>query len=163
MAEHSLDIVSEINTQELSNALDQVRKELAVRYDFKDVPTEIKHEGNTLMILTADEYKLKAVRDMLESKLMRRGFDIKVLGQPKNEPATQGQIRSTIPLVSGVSSDKAKVINKIIRDQFPKVKTVVQGETVRVQSKSIDELQTITQLLKGSSQVDIPLQFVNYR
>lgn len=163
MAEHFFDIVSKIDTQELSNALDQARKELAVRYDFRGVPTEIKHEGDKLVILTADEYKLKAVRDILESKLMRRGLDLKILGEPKNEPASGGQIRSTVPLVSGISSDKTKLVNKLIRGQFPKAKAVVQGDEMRVQSKSIDELQAIMQLLKNSPQIDIPLQFVNYR
>ncbi len=163
MAEHFFDVVSKIDSQELSNALDQVRKELAVRYDFRGVSTEIKHEEDKLVILTADEYKLKAVRDILESKLLRRGLDLKILGEPKNEPASGGQIRSTIPLVSGISSDKTKLVNKLIREQFPKAKTVVQGDEMRVQSKSIDELQAIMQLLQNSSQIDIPLQFVNYR
>ena len=163
MAEHSFDIVSQIDTQELANALDQTRKELVVRYDFRGVPTEIKHEDDKLIILTADEYKLKAVRDILESKLMRRGLDIKILGEPKNEPASGGQVRSTVPLISGISSDKAKLVNKLIRDAYPKTKTVIQGDEVRVTGKSIDELQTIMQLLKNSPQIDIPLQFVNYR
>lgn len=162
-AEHFFDVVSKIDTQELSNALDQVRKELVVRYDFRGISTEIKHEGDKLVILTADEYKLKAVRDILESKLMRRGLDLKILGEPKNEPASGGQIRSTVPLVSGISSDKTKLVNKLIREQFPKAKTVVQGDEMRVQSKSIDELQAIMQLLKNSPQIDIPLQFTNYR
>lgn len=161
--EHSFDIVSKIDTQELSNALDQTRKELAVRYDFRGVPAEIKHEDNALTVTTADEYKLKAVRDVLESKLMRRNLDLKILGEPKNEPASGGQIRSIIPLVFGVSSDRAKLINKLIREQFPKVRTVVQGDELRVSSKSIDELRAIMQLLKSSPQIDIPLQFVNYR
>jgi len=134
-----------------------------VRYDFRGISTEIKHEGDKLVILTADEYKLKAVRDILESKLMRRGLDLKILGEPKNEPASGGQIRSTVPLVSGISSDKTKLVNKLIREQFPKAKTVVQGDEMRVQSKSIDELQAIMQLLKNSPQIDIPLQFTNYR
>ncbi len=163
MAEHFFDIVSKIDTQELSNALDQTRKEIAVRYDFRDVPTEIKHEGDQLIILTADEYKLKAVRDVLESKLMRRGLSLKILGTPKNEPASGGQIRSIIPLTSGIPAEKAKLINKLIREQFPRIKTTVQGDEMRVAGKSIDELQAIMQLLRDSSQVDIPLQFINYR
>lgn len=161
-ADHSFDIVSEIDGQELVNALDQTRKELAVRYDFKDVPVEIKQEEKQIIITTADEYKLKAIRDVLDGKLLRRGLDLKILGTPKNEPATQGQIRSTIPLVAGVSSEKAKQINKLIRDTYPKAKTQIQGETVRVTSPSIDALQAVMDLLKNSD-VDIPLQFNNYR
>jgi len=162
-AEHSFDIVSEIDTQELANALDQTRKELAVRYDFKGINTEIKQEEQQLIILTADEYKLKAVRDILESKLLKRGLNLKILGEPKNEDATMGQIRSIVPLVAGISANKAKVINKLIREQFPKIKTIIQGETVRVIGRSLDELQTIMQLLKSSDKIDIPVQFINYR
>lgn len=162
-SEHSFDIVSEINTQELNNALDQTRKELLVRYDFKGINTEIKHEETQLVILTSDEYKLKAVRDILESKLLQRKLDLKILGEPKNEDATMGQIRSIVPLVAGISSEKAKVINKFIRESYPKIKTVIQGETIRVSGKKLDELQTVMQLLRESDKIDIPVQFINYR
>jgi uncharacterized protein YajQ (UPF0234 family) len=161
-SDHSFDIVSEIDGQELVNALDQTRKELAVRYDFKDVPVEIKQEDKQLVITTADEYKLKALRDVMDSKLLRRGLDLKILGEPKNEPATMGQVRSTIPLVAGVSSEKAKQINKLIRETYPKVKTTIQGETIRVVSPSLDTLQDVMDLLRKSD-VGIPLQFNNYR
>ncbi len=161
-SDHSFDIVSEIDGQELVNALDQTRKEIAVRYDFKDVPVEIKQEATQLVITTADEYKLKAVRDVLDTKLLRRGLTLKILGEPKNEPATQGQIRSTIPLISGVSSERAKQINKLVRDTYPKVKTAIQGETIRVTNPSLDTLQAVMDLLKNSN-LDIPLQFINYR
>ncbi|OGB73580.1 YajQ family cyclic di-GMP-binding protein [candidate division Kazan bacterium RIFCSPHIGHO2_01_FULL_44_14] len=169
-SDYSFDLVSEIDLQELTNALDQTRKELAVRYDFRGIPTEIKFDSNSpkgapsgLVITTADEFKLKAVRDILESKLLRRNLSLKILGVPKNESASGGQIRSTIPLVSGISADKAKVVNKMIRDAFPKSKTQIQGETVRVVSKSIDDLQAIMQLVKSSPIVDFPVQFENYR
>jgi len=162
-SDYSFDLVSEIDMQELTNALDQTRKELAVRYDFRGVPTEIKQEDKQLVITTADEFKLKAVRDILESKLLRRNLSLKILGTPKNESASGGQIRSTVPLVSGISAEKAKVVNKMIRDAFPKSKTQIQGETVRVVSKSIDDLQAIMQLVKSSPVVDFPVQFENYR
>ena len=161
-SDHSFDIVSEIDGQELVNALDQTRKEIAVRYDFKDTPVEIKQEATQLVITTTDEYKLKAVRDVLDSKLLRRGLNLKILGEPKNEPATQGQIRSTIPLVAGISADKAKQINKLIRDTYPKVKTMIQGETIRVTNPSIDTLQAVMDLLNQAS-LDLPVQFINYR
>ncbi len=166
-SDHSFDIVSEIDQQELSNALDQARKEILTRYDFKGVPVEIEHkdekEKKELIITTADDYKLKAVMDMLESKLLKRNLDLKILGKPKNEPASGGQVRSTIPLVAGVSSEKAKAINKLIREVFPKVKTQIQGEEVRVTAASIDDLQAVMDLLRSSDHVDIPLQFTNYR
>jgi hypothetical protein len=166
-SDHTFDIVSEVDMQELSNALDQTRKEIIVRYDFKGVPVEIENKDEKdkkeLVITTADDYKLKAVMDMLESKLLKRGLDLKILGTPKNEPASGGSVRSTIPLVAGVSQEKAKVINKLIRDSYPKVKTQIQGDTVRVTSTSIDDLQAVMALLKSSPSVDIPLQFENYR
>jgi len=162
-SESSFDIVSEINTQELTNALDQTRKEIIARYDFKGINTEIKQEETQLVILTADEYKLKAVRDILESKLLRRDLDLKILGVPKNEEATMGQIRSFIPLVAGIASEKAKIINKLIREHYPKVKTVIQGESIRASGKSLDELQSVMQLVKSSELIDIPVQFINYR
>jgi len=161
--EHSFDLVSKIDMQELTNALDQTRKELAVRDDFRGVPTEIKQEPTQLVITTADEFKLKAVRDILETKLLRRNLNLKILGEAKNEPASGGQIRSTIPLIAGISADKAKVVNKLIRDVFPKVKTQIQGETIRVVSKSIDELQAVMQLVQSSPTVDFPVQAENYR
>jgi len=162
-SEHSFDIVSEIDGQELVNALDQTRKEIAVRYDFKDVPVEIKQEPTELVINTSDEYKLKAVRDVLESKLLRRGLDLKILGEAKSEPASGGHVRCTIPLVAGISSELAKPITKLIRDSYPKAKPSIQGDTIRVVSASIDDLQAIQRLLESSPAVTIPLQFNNYR
>ena len=162
-SEHSFDIVSEIDSQELTNALDQTRKEIVARYDFKGVFTEIKQEDEELVITTADEHKLRATRDILETKIMRRGLNIKILGEPKNEEATGGQIRSFIPLLAGIDSENAKKINKFIRDNYPRVKPTIQGETIRVVGKSLDELQAVMALLKSSSPVTLPLQFTNYR
>ncbi|MEA1909963.1 MAG: YajQ family cyclic di-GMP-binding protein [Patescibacteria group bacterium] len=162
-SEFSFDIVSEIDQQELTNALDQVRREITGRYDFKGLFVEIKQEEDKLIVSVPDEYKLNAVVDILKSKLMRRNLDLKILGEIKQEPASGGTIRATIPLVEGVSQDKAKLINKIIRDELPKIKSSIQGSSIRVSSKSKDELQSIMDLLKEHSQIDIPLQFTNYR
>jgi hypothetical protein len=162
-SEYSFDIVSEIDSQELANALDQTRKEIEVRYDFKGVFTEIKQEDKELIITTADEHKLRATRDILETKLLRRGLDLKILGEAKNEPASGGQIRSFVPLLAGVDSENAKKINKFIRDKYPKIKPSIQGETIRVVGKSLDELQAVMALLRSSSPVALPLQFTNYR
>ena len=166
-SDHSFDIVSEIDQQELTNALDQTRKEILARYDFKGVSVEIEYknekEKKELVITTADEYKLKAVMDMLQGKLLKREVDLKILGKPKNEPAAGGSVRSTIPLIAGVSSEKAKAINKLIRDAYPKAKPQIQGEEIRVVSASIDDLQAIMAMLKASDSIDIPLQFTNFR
>ncbi|MBU1083080.1 YajQ family cyclic di-GMP-binding protein [Patescibacteria group bacterium] len=163
MADFSFDIVSEIDRQELTNALDQVRKEITTRYDFKDVPVEIVNEKEQMVITTADDYKFKAVMEIIKSKFIRRGLSLGVLGEEKSEPASGGKMRITIKFVEGVDSEKAKQINKFIREKLPKVKTVIQGETIRVSSKSKDELQTVMDLLKNNQEIAIPLQFINYR
>lgn len=163
MADFSFDIVSEIDQQELHNALDQARKEIATRYDFKDIPVEINSDQQQLTITTTDDYKFRAVMDIVKSKLIRRGLDLRILGEEKIEPAAGGKMRVIIPLVEGVAGDLAKKINKSIRDQLPKVKTTIQGVAIRVSSKSKDELQSVMHLLKNDQQITIPLQFTNYR
>jgi len=163
MADFSFDIVSEIDRQELTNALDQVRKEITTRYDFKDVPVEIVNEKEQLVITTSDDYKFKAVMEIVKSKLIRRGLSLGILGETKSEPATGGKLRTTITFVEGVDSEKAKQINKLIREQLPKVKTTIQGEAIRASSKSKDELQAVMNLLTNHPQIGVPLQFTNYR
>jgi len=163
MADFSFDIVSEIDRQELANALDQVRKEVTTRYDFKDVPVEIVNDKEELVVTTSNEYKFKAVMEIIKSKLIRRGLSLGILGAEKSELAAGGKLRVTIKLIEGVDSEKAKHINKIIREQMPKVKTVIQREAIRASSKSKDELQAVMNLLKNHPQIAIPLQFTNYR
>src|SRR4030042_4854701 len=106
--EFSFDIVSEIDWQELNNALDQTRKEIAARYDFKDVPVEIKVEDKQLVVLVPDEYKLRAVMDIIQSKLIRRGLGLRILGEEKRESASGGSLRSTVKLVEGIDAEYAK-------------------------------------------------------
>ena len=162
-AEFSFDIVSEINQQELANALDQARREIATRYDFKDLTIEIKLEKDRLIVSAPSDFKLTAVVDIIKSKLIRREVDLRILGEMKMEPASGGSVRATIPLVQGISQDIAKTINKLIRDTLPKIKSVIQGDTLRVSSKNKDELQTVMNLLRQAETVKIPLQFINYR
>jgi uncharacterized protein YajQ (UPF0234 family) len=162
-AEYSFDVVSKIDQQELANALDQSRREIVARYDFKDILADIKVADGLLTIHTADEYKFTAILDIIKSKLVRRVIDLKILGEEKREDAANGTLRVTIKLVEGISADYAKVINKLIRDHFPKIKSSIQGEELRVSSKSKDDLQAVMQLLKGSPEVKLPLQFTNYR
>lgn len=162
-SESSFDIVSEINRQELSNALDQVRREVATRYDFKGLTVEIKEETDKLIILVPDEYKYTALMEMLKTKLIRRGLSLKILGEEHKEAATGSSLRVTIKLVEGVEGDVAKLINKLIRGSFPKIKSAIQGPTIRVTSKSRDELQAIMKLLEDSPEIKAPLQFTNYR
>ena len=162
-SEYSFDVVSKIDQQELANALDQTQREIVARYDFKNVLADIKTAEGALTIHTADEYKFAAIMEILKSKLIRRGIDLKILGEEKREDASGGTLRVTIKLVEGISGEYAKTINKLIRDKLPKVKSTIQGEELRVSSKSKDELQAVMQLLKSDPTVTLPLQFTNYR
>jgi uncharacterized protein YajQ (UPF0234 family) len=160
--ENSFDIVSQYDEQELVNALDQTRREVGTRFDLKDTKTEIKHEKSSITITTDSEFTLKQVRDVLESKMVRRNLALKILKPGPIEPAAGGRLRQTFELQSGISQDLAREISKLIRDNFPKVRAQVQGDTVRVVGKSRDELQAVIALLKGKD-FPVPLQFINYR
>ena len=161
-AENSFDVVSQYDEQELANALDQTRREVATRYDLKDTKTEITHDKQGLTILTASEFTLKTVTDVLETKLVRRGLSLKILKPGKIEQAHGGMVRQTIELQRGISQELAKDISKLIRDQFPKVRSQIQGDAVRVFAKSRDDLQGVIAALKAKD-YPVPLQFENYR
>jgi uncharacterized protein YajQ (UPF0234 family) len=160
--EISFDIVSQYDEQELENALDQTRREASQRYDLKDTHTEITHDKKGLTIITASEFTLKQVLDVLESKMVRRSLSLKILKPAKIEQASGGKVRQTFELQQGIGQDLAREITKLIRGEFPKVRTQIQGDEVRVFSKSRDELQGVIALLKGKD-FPVPLQFVNYR
>ena len=161
-AENSFDVVSQYDEQELANALDQTRREVATRYDLKDTKTEITHDKQGLTILTASEFTLKTVTDVLETKLVRRGLSLKILTPGKIEQAHGGMVRQTIELQRGISQELAKDISKLIRDRFPKVRSQIQGDAVRVFAKSRDDLQGVIAALKAKD-YPVPLQFENYR
>lgn len=161
-AESSFDVVSQFDEQELVNALDQTRREITTRYDLKDTKTEIAHGKDTITILTDSEMTLKSVRDILETKAVRRNLSLKIFDYGKEETASGNRVRQAIQLRQGISQDLAKQINKQIRDSFPKVKAQVQGDAIRISAKSRDDLQAVIGFLK---QKDYPvaLQFINYR
>lgn len=161
-AESSFDVVSQFDEQELVNALDQTRREITTRYDLKDTKTEIAHSKDTITILTDSEMTLKSVRDILETKAVRRNLSLKIFDYGKEETASGNRVRQAIQLRQGISQDLAKQINKQIRDSFPKVKAQVQGDAIRISAKSRDDLQAVIGFLK---QKDYPvaLQFINYR
>ncbi|HEY7420270.1 MAG TPA: YajQ family cyclic di-GMP-binding protein [Ktedonobacteraceae bacterium] len=158
----SFDIVSQYEKQELVNALDQARREVQTRFDLKDTKTEISHEKDTVTIVTESPMTLKNVRDILESKAVKRGLSLKIFKLDKEEEAAGGRIRQVIRLQQGITQEQGKELGKIIRDSFPKVKAQVQGDTVRVTGKSRDELQSIINMLKQRD-YPLPLQFINYR
>ena len=162
-AESTFDIVSQFDEQELVNALDQARREVETRYDLKDSKTQIEYEKKKkITITTASEFTLKNVRDVLDSKLVRRNLSLKILKPGKVEPASGGTVRQVLDLQEGISQDLAREISKLIREQFPKVRPQIQGDAVRVAAKSRDDLQAVIALLKGKD-FPVPLQFINYR
>jgi uncharacterized protein YajQ (UPF0234 family) len=158
----SFDVVSDFDEQELRNALDQVRREVTQRYDFKGVTVDLEQGKDELTLVTDDESKAAAVKDLIESKAIRRNLSLKVFDWGKVEPAGGNKVRQVIKLRKGLTEDVAKRITKLIRDEFPKAKSQIQGDAVRVSSKSKDELQKVIVRLRELDEV-VPLQFENYR
>jgi uncharacterized protein YajQ (UPF0234 family) len=162
MAESSFDVVSDFDQQELVNALDQVRREVATRYDFKGAKVSIELGKGEVILNADDEYRAGSVKDLIQSKAVRRNLSLKIFDWGKLEPAAGGTVRQHIGLRRGLTSDQAKELSKVVRERFPKVKPVIQGDAVRVSGKSKDELQGVIAHLRG---LDYPvaLQFINYR
>jgi uncharacterized protein YajQ (UPF0234 family) len=158
----SFDVVSQFDEQELVNAIDQTRREVSTRYDLKDTKTEMAHAKESITIVTDSTMTLKSVRDILETKAVRRNLSLKIFKPGKEETASGNKVRQVIELQQGLSQELAKEISKHIRDTYPKVRPQIQGDAVRVTAKSRDELQAVIALLK---QKDYPvaLQFINYR
>jgi cyclic-di-GMP-binding protein len=162
-SDSSFDVVSKVDRQEVDNALNQAEKEIAQRYDFKGTGASIEWSGEKTVVIKANsEERVKAVLDVFQSKLIKRGVSLKVLDS--NEPRASGkEYRMESDIKEGLSQENAKKIGKIIRDEGPKgVKTQITGEEMRVSSKSRDDLQEVITLLKAAD-LDVALQFVNYR
>ncbi|WP_341393307.1 YajQ family cyclic di-GMP-binding protein [Arthrobacter sp. G119Y2] len=161
-SESSFDVVSKIDKQEVANALNQAQKELSQRYDFKGVGAEVDFSGENILMKANSEERVKAVLDVLQSKLVKRGISLKSLDA--GEPFASGkEYRIEASMKEGIAQDQAKKINKIIRDEGPKgVNSRIQGDELRVTSKSRDDLQATMALLKGAD-LDVDLQFINYR
>lgn len=162
MADSSFDIVSKVDHQEADNALNQARKEVEQRYDFKGTGANVAWSGDAIVINANTEERAKAVLDVLQSKLIKRGISLKSL--ETGDPQQSGkEVKIISTLKDGISSENAKKISKIIRDEGPKgVKPIIQGDELRVSSKSRDDLQEVIALLKGKD-LDVDLQFTNYR
>ena len=159
----SFDVVSEVDRQEIRNALDQAQREISTRFDFKNTNSTIEQKDLVITLHTVSEDRLKALRLVLEERLVKRGVSLKGLDWGKVDEATQNTVRQTVTIKVGISSEKAREINKMIKEKGPKgVSSQTQGETVRVTSKKRDDLQTIISMLKGAD-IGIPLQFNNFR
>lgn len=160
--EFSFDVVSKTDMQEVTNAVIQAQKELGQRFDFKGSKSSIELSGEELVLVSDDEGKLVSVKDILETRLIKRGVSIKALDYGKLEPAMSGTVRQKVKIVQGIESDKAKAIVKTIKDAKVKVQASIQSDQVRVVGRSKDDLQKAMALVKGQD-YGIPLQFTNYR
>lgn len=158
----SFDIVSKVDMQEVDNAVNQTIKEISQRYDFKGSKSEVSMEKETVKVLADSDFQLKAIVDILQSKFLKRGISVKALQYGKIENASGGMVRQIITVQQGVSKEKGKELNGIIKESRLKVQSQIQDDQVRVTGKNIDDLQDIIRLLKGKD-LDIELQFVNFR
>jgi len=162
MPDNTFDIVSKIDLQEVSNAIQQALKEIHTRFDLKDSKSNIELEKDAIVLHSADEYKLKAVTEILQQKLVKRGVSLKNLTYGKVEQASGSSVRQKITLQQGIPGEKAKDIVKLIKDSKKKVQASIQGDTVRITGKDRDTLQETIALLKGHD-FGLELQFTNYR
>jgi cyclic-di-GMP-binding protein len=158
----SFDVVSEFDEQELRNALDQVRREVQQRFDFKGVTVDLTQAKDELVLVTDDEHRASAIKDLIETKAIRRNLSLKIFDWGKVEPSGGNKVRQAIGLRRGLTDELAKRITKLIRDEFPKVKSQIQGDAVRVSAKSKDDLQKVITRLRELDE-SVPLQFQNYR
>lgn len=161
-SENSFDIVSKMDMQEMTNAITQTEKEIASRFDFKGSKSTLTLEKETLVLVSDDDYKLGALIDVLQSKMVKRGLPIKNIEYEKVEPASMGTVRQRLKLKQGIDQENAKKINILIRDSKLKVKSQIQGDQIRVTGKNRDDLQAIIQLLRKAD-LPLDLQFTNLK
>ena len=162
MAQSSFDIVSEVDLQEVRNAVDQASREIHQRFDFKNTDTSVTLDDEKIELHSVTEDRLKAAYQVLQEKAIRREIPLKALQPGEVQPAAKGSVRQTISLVTGISDEKAKEISKHVRQAVPKIQTQIQGSQVRVMSKSRDDLQAAIRAVKEHD-FGIALQFTNYR
>ena len=162
MAESSFDVVSSVDLQEVKNAISQAMKEITTRYDLKGTSSNIELQGEELVLTSADDFKLKAVRDVLETRLVKRSVPLKALTFGSIEKALGQTARQRVTLQKGIPSDKAREIVKLIKGTKLKVQAAIQGDQVRVSGKNKDDLQGVIRLLKEND-LGIDMQFTNYR
>jgi cyclic-di-GMP-binding protein len=162
MADSTFDVVSSVDLQEVKNAISQAMKEISTRFDLKNTSSTIELSGEELVLSSADEYKLKAVRDVLEGRLVKRGVPLKALTFGNVESALGGTARQRVELQKGIPTEKAREIVKLVKGTKLKVQAAIQGEQVRISGKNRDDLQAVIRLLKETD-LGIDMQFTNYR
>jgi hypothetical protein len=162
MADFSFDVVSDFDQQELVNALDQVRREIATRYDFKGSKSSLELGKAEVTLVADDDFRAAAVKDLVQTKAVRRGLSLKIFDWGKLEPAAGGTVRQVIGLRKGLNADQGREPSRHVREQFPKVKVSIQGDALRVSAPKKDLLQAVIADLRA---LDYPvaLQFINYR
>ena len=162
MPENSFDVVSKVDMQEVSNAIQQALKEIHTRFDLKDSKSNIELEKDAIVLHSADEYKLKAVNDVLQQKLVKRGVSLKAMTYGPVEPAAAGTAKRRVTLQQGIAIEKAREIVKLVKDSKKKAQASIQGDLVRISGKDRDSLQEVIALLKQKD-FGIDLQSTNYR
>ncbi|GIW42110.1 MAG: UPF0234 protein [Candidatus Binatia bacterium] len=158
----SFDVVSEVDLQEVQNALQQARKEIEQRYDFKNTNTTLELEDDTITITSSDEYKVRAAYDVLQSKLVRRKVPLRAILPGKVEPAAGGRTRQSFTIQRGIDAEKARSVTKAVKETKLKVQVQIQGDQLRISGKKKDDLQAVIRLLREKD-FGIPLQFTNFR
>jgi uncharacterized protein YajQ (UPF0234 family) len=162
MAESSFDVVSSVDLQEVKNAISQAMKEITTRFDLKATGSDIALQGEEIVITSADEFKMKAVRDVLETRLVKRNVPLKALSFGTMDKALGGTVRQKVSMQKGIPTDKAREIVKIVKNSKRKVQAAIQGDQVRISGKNKDDLQAVMQSLKAAD-LGIDMQFTNYR
>ena len=162
MAESSFDIVSKVDLQEVRNAIAQAMKEISTRFDLKGTGSDVSLGEDELILVSSDDYKLKAVRDVLEGRLVKRNVPLKALDWGKPEEALSGTMRQRVTMQKGIPTEKAREIVKLIKQTKLRVQASIQGEQVRVAGKSRDDLQAVMKMLREGD-LGIDMQFTNYR
>lgn len=158
----SFDIVSKVDMQEVDNAVNQTIKEIIQRYDFKGSKSEVALEKDGIRILADDDFRLKAIIDILQSKFVKRSLSLKSMQYEKAETASGGMVRQMITIQQGISKEKGKDINAAVKETKLKVQSQIQDDQVRVTGKNIDDLQEVIRILKGKD-LGVELQFINFR
>jgi hypothetical protein len=165
MGNFSFDIVSEYDKAEMNNVFDQAQREIASRYDFKGTPAELDwlDDKKGLKVTSNGEWQIDAILDIVRKKLAARGISQKVLDTSHDINESNMKTTKEVPFKAGLDQDKAKMLTKLIRDDYPRVKSQIQGDTVRVTSSTKDDLQSVIQLIRGREDLDFPVSFTNYR
>jgi hypothetical protein len=162
MAESSFDVVSSVDLQEVRNAVAQAMKEITTRFDLKGSGSDVSLQGEELVLASADEFKLKAIRDVLETRLVKRNVPLKALSYGVVDKALGGTVRQKVSMQKGIPTDKAREIVKLVKNTKLKVQAAIQGDQVRISGKNKDDLQAVMKSLKAAD-FGIDMQFTNYR